>query len=282
MRRFLVAASALFLAACGTPTSGVVHVLVPSSATVTPGPSPAICAPAVVGHRGEPAVAPEETAPAFSAAIRDGARTIEMDVRFTRDLVPILLHDDTLDRTTDGLGAPERLTLRQIKRLDAGSWRSRKWRGTRVPTLREVLDIARRAKVRVIVELKRPGVTDRQLGVFFDVIRGAGMNNATTVESFSVANLAAVRRKAPSMRTALISTPAAEPQLARRYGQTLLQNFEEVTAARVLAWHRAGLLVMAWSPDTAAGWRAMRAAGVDAILTNDSKTYTAWAENGCR
>jgi glycerophosphoryl diester phosphodiesterase len=282
MRSSLVAASALFLAACGTPASGADHVRVPSLATVTSRPIPVICAPAVVGHRGEPAVAPEETAPAFLAAIRDGARTIEMDVRFTRDLVPFLLHDDTLDRTTDGLGAPERLTLRQIKRLDAGSWRSLKWRGTRVPTLREVLDDARRAKVRAIVELKRPGVTDRQLGVFFDVIRDAGMNDATTVESFSVANLAAARRKAPSMRTALISIPAADPQVALRFGKTLLQNFEQVTAARVLAWHRAGLLVMAWTPDTTAGWRAMRAAGVDAILTNDSKTYSAWAKTGCR
>jgi len=94
----------------------------------------------VVAHRGVKMKAPENTLPAIQLAIDMGYNYVEIDVRYTKDGVPVLLHDETLDRTTDGAGPLKEHTLEQIKKLDAGAWfDSTKYAGTRIPTLEEAL-----------------------------------------------------------------------------------------------------------------------------------------------
>jgi glycerophosphoryl diester phosphodiesterase len=93
----------------------------------------------VVGHRGTVKFAPENTMSSFERAIELGADLLEMDVRETKDGHMVILHDDTVDRTTNGRGLVTDLTLQEIKALDAGSWFSPEFRGERVPTLKEVL-----------------------------------------------------------------------------------------------------------------------------------------------
>ncbi len=97
-------------------------------------PTRGICA-----HRGASRSHPENTLSAFREAIQIGAHQIEMDVQLTRDGHMVLMHDMTVDRTTDGRGRVTELTLAQIKRLDAGSWKDAKFRGERIPTLTEAL-----------------------------------------------------------------------------------------------------------------------------------------------
>lgn len=94
-----------------------------------------------IGHRGTTLFAPENTLPAFEKAIELDFEYVEIDVRYTRDGVPVLLHDSDLDRTTNGSGWVGGLTLDEIKLLDAGSWFSDEFIGTRVPTLEEALEI---------------------------------------------------------------------------------------------------------------------------------------------
>ena len=94
-----------------------------------------------IGHRGTTIFAPENTLPAFEKAIELGFEYVEIDVRYTRDGVPVLLHDAELDRTTNGTGWVGELTLDEIKQFDAGSWFSDDFAGTRVPTLEEALKI---------------------------------------------------------------------------------------------------------------------------------------------
>lgn len=94
----------------------------------------------VVGHRGTVKFAPENTIPAFQAAIQYGADLVEMDIRETKDGVLIIMHDATVNRTTDGTGKVNEKTLEEIKELDAGSWFNPKFKGTRIPTFEEVLD----------------------------------------------------------------------------------------------------------------------------------------------
>lgn len=93
----------------------------------------------VVGHRGTVKFAPENTIAAFQKAIELGADLVEMDVRETKDGHLVLVHDATVNRTTDGRGAVAAMTLAEIKRLDAGSWFSADFKGERVPTLKEAL-----------------------------------------------------------------------------------------------------------------------------------------------
>lgn len=92
-------------------------------------------------HRGDNHCAPENTLPAFELAVSKGAHQIEFDLRITRDEQLIVLHDETVDRTTNGRGKTTDLTLDQIRALDAGSWKAKRFAGTRIPTFAEVLDL---------------------------------------------------------------------------------------------------------------------------------------------
>lgn len=98
--------------------------------------------PAIIAHRGASSAAPENTLAAFRRAADEGAAWIECDVKLTADGRPIIFHDDTLDRTTDGGGVVDDYTLDVIGALDAGGWFSPEFRGEPVPTLEEMLDPA--------------------------------------------------------------------------------------------------------------------------------------------
>ena len=95
--------------------------------------------PWVVAHRGYSARYPENTASAFDAAISAGADMIELDVCITKDRVPVVIHDQTLERTTDGAGMVSEFNLSELKKLDAGSWFSPEFKGESIPTLEEIL-----------------------------------------------------------------------------------------------------------------------------------------------
>ena len=97
----------------------------------------------VVAHRGYSAVAPENTLAAFRAAIEAGAPAAECDVYCTSDGHVVLLHDNTVDRTTDGTGPITGMTLEQVKQLDAGSWKGEQYKGEPVPTLAETLELVK-------------------------------------------------------------------------------------------------------------------------------------------
>ena len=96
--------------------------------------------PLIIADRGASADAPEHTIAAFELALDQGADGIALDVHLTRDGQPVVIHDFTLERTTDGAGAVAAHTMREMKRLDAGAWRSRRFQGQRVQTLQEVLE----------------------------------------------------------------------------------------------------------------------------------------------
>ena len=95
--------------------------------------------PWVVAHRGYRGSYPENTLVAFEAAIRANTDMIELDVSLTRDRIPVVIHDNTLDRTTNGSGPVSEHTLAELKELDAGSWFSTKFSGEAIPTLEELL-----------------------------------------------------------------------------------------------------------------------------------------------
>jgi len=117
----------------------------------------------IVAHRGSSADRPECTLVALTRAIAVGATASEVDVRRTRDGQLVILHDKTLDRTTNGRGPIGGLTLAEVKRLDAGSWFDRRYKNERVPTLREVLEVGGK-RIDVLLDLKEQGDDyDRQV-----------------------------------------------------------------------------------------------------------------------
>jgi glycerophosphoryl diester phosphodiesterase len=107
----------------------------------------------LLGHRGASAYAPENTLASFNLAFEQGADGVELDVTLTKDGAPIVIHDDTVDRTSDGQGRVGEMTVAEIQRLDAGKWFDAKYRGEKIPTLEEVLTRVPANKI-VNIELK--------------------------------------------------------------------------------------------------------------------------------
>ena len=109
--------------------------------------------PWVIAHRGYRSACPENTISAFESAIDVKADMIELDVCLTRDRVPVVIHDTTLERTTDGKGLVSEYTLSELKELDAGSWFSSEFKGESIPTLEETLDQIR-GRITINIEIK--------------------------------------------------------------------------------------------------------------------------------
>lgn len=109
--------------------------------------------PKLVGHRGACAVAPENTMASFERAYQDGADVVEMDMRLTSDGQVVVIHDKSLERTTNGAGLVSQMTRAELKGLDAGRWFDERYTGERIPLLDEVLDWAK-GKIGLMVELK--------------------------------------------------------------------------------------------------------------------------------
>lgn len=109
---------------------------------------------ALIAHRGAPLLAPENTLPAMRAAAEKGARWVEVDVKLTRDMKPVIIHDDRVDRTTDGNGFVANMTLEEIRTLDAGAYFAPEFAGTRVPTLEELVETVLELGLNLQLELK--------------------------------------------------------------------------------------------------------------------------------
>ena len=150
-----------------------------------------------IGHRGASARAPENTLASFETAIGDGADGLEFDVRLTRDGVPIVLHDATVDRTTSGRGSVAALDMAQIRRLDAGAWFAPRFRGERVPTLADTLDLAR-GRCGVNIELKiESGDATHLARAVAGVVARARFRGWLVISSFSRPALHAARAALP-------------------------------------------------------------------------------------
>lgn len=148
--------------------------------------------PKLVGHRGASALAPENTMASFKRALADGADIVELDVRVTADGVVIVMHDDTVDRTTDGSGGVSELTLEEIQGLDAGSWFHPRFAGEPVPTLAEVLGWAQ-GRVELFLEIKydwsSSEIDPRLVPAVVDLVAERAMVDEVALISFNVAPL---------------------------------------------------------------------------------------------
>ena len=163
--------------------------------------------PRIIGHRGAALTAPENTLAGFCMAAALDVEWVEFDVRLTSDGRCILLHDDTLDRTTNGSGPASRLTFDEIRRLDAGSWFSPDFAGQPVPGLEETIGLLAQLNVGAVVELKpAPGAeaaTGRAAAAVL-VERWPAALPPPIVSSFKPAALAAAREVAPELARALL------------------------------------------------------------------------------
>lgn len=213
----------------------------------------------VVGHRGAAGVEPENTLRGFRLAVELGADWTECDVHLTKDGRLVVMHDETVDRTTNGTGAVRDLTFKQIRALDAGQ-------GERVPTLDEVLRVVR-GKVRLEVELKGPEAEEAAV----EAVKAAQMEREALFISFRLDWLCKVKRIDPTLEVAALfgEPPPDACRQAQAVGAGSVHFFyKNLTWGLVEEAHRLGLKAGAWNPDAEPEWRAMLALGVDFLSTN--------------
>jgi glycerophosphoryl diester phosphodiesterase len=155
----------------------------------------------VCGHRGHSIAAPENTLAALTATRESGGTSAEIDCMLTSDGEIVLMHDDFLDRTTDGVGLVSHSTLEEIRRLDAGSWFDRKFAGERVPTLAEAVEHARTIGIGLVVEIKEFQDIGRLVARLEKVIEETGANDQAIFISFDHVVLRDLKERLPGIRT---------------------------------------------------------------------------------
>ena len=234
-----------------------------------------------IAHRGYSAVAPENTLPAFAAAVLGGATFVEFDVRTTADGLPVVIHDRTVDRTTDGSGHVWDLTAAEVAALDAGSWFSPAYAGARVPTLAETLGLLADAEPQLLLEIKPPA-DEAQVGQIIDLVGKHDLLERTIVQSFDPQVVRTVRDVAPAVRRGLLRLrfEADTVPLARELGVVCCNPAvadvlgDPATVAELIG---AGIDVHPWTANDMTAWSSLAGTGVAGLITDRVAELTGWS-----
>lgn len=267
-----IATAALLLVAATPTTASAVDVF---GALRLPGE-----AAFIVGHRGDRAEAPENTMASLELAMDDLA-FVETDVQLSRDGVPVLFHDTTLERVAGDPRTVGDLDLAELRRLDVGAWYGREHAGERMPTLDEFLAaLAGRETARALVELKATWTPDEVRRVV-DLIERHQLRGRVVLQSFSLETLFAVQQVSPTTpRIMLIRELPADPvPLAERLGiigfGTTAASVTAVPGALEAA-HEAGIAVLCYTLNSNERWEEVSALGVDGIITDQPSELDEW------
>lgn len=224
----------------------------------------------IIAHRGGPKYAPENTMAAFQHAIAEGVDWLEFDVQMTQDGVLVVIHDETVDRTTNGTGAVRDLTFAQIRALDAGQ-------GEKVPTFKEVVELAKANGVKILPETKSahlyPGLEEKML----QVLDEAGTLDQTIIQSFEAGSLDTLHRLNPQARLCAlygpgsfnVSTPPGDAQFVCPMGEMVLLYPGIIRQA-----HSEGRQVFIWFGllENPFLFKVMRFFGAEGLMSDDPIT----------
>lgn len=228
------------------------------------------CPPIVEAHRGASAAFPENTLCAFRAALAAGAKWAELDIHECADGELVVMHDQKVDRTTNGKGAIADLSLAELRALDAGSWRGAEFAGEPVPTLEEVLALFRPAGACLNVEVKRfarPAAAARLAELLRAYAPAAG--SAHVVSSFELEALLQVRAQDAAIPLAFLSSTCGGVATALEHGFPWVHlHTGAVNPDTMAAAHAAGLRVMTWTMDRPERFAHYARLGVDKVCTN--------------
>lgn len=248
--------------------------------------------PLVIGHACAAGEAPANTLAGVRAALDAGAEAMELDVQLCAEGVPVLMHDETVDRTTNLKGAVRSLSLSALQAADAGN-------GEPVPTLDQVFELVA-GRLTIMCELKRtkdqPDQDQRLVDAVLAVAEKYQATDWCAIHSFNPDMVERARKSDPRISATIISVPARENELANgplgavrvantlgipaytidrliaalleRNGQALSIEHHRIDRELILKAKRRQVTVWAWTADTAEDWARLIAAGVDGIITN--------------
>jgi glycerophosphoryl diester phosphodiesterase len=241
---------------------------------VTTGTEAAPRWPRVIGHRGAALSAPENTLAGFCIAAALHVTWVEFDVRLTRDGRCILLHDDTLDRTTNGSGTAAALTFDEIRRLDAGAWFGADFVGQPVPSLEETIDLLGKLNLGAVVELKPSPGAESETGIAAAALlaeRWPSHLPPPLVSSFKPAALVAARDAAPQLPRALLVGALGtdwRQQAAALECSALHADQRKLSRDGASAVREAGLPLFAYTVNLAERAAELFSWGVEAVFSD--------------
>ena len=226
-------------------------------------------------HRGASGHAPENTVAAFLLAAEMGAHGIELDVHLSADGEAVVIHNDTVDATTDGTGRVSQLTLSELKSLDAGSWFAPEFAGERIPTLQEVFDaVGRRLLINIEIKVELGYHPREQEAEAVRLIEDSQMVDRVIISSFTPSSLRRVRKMNPSIPLGLLYSKQETtwfPRVMRWLAvpfDALHPGFRMVDARYMRRARQRGRQVNVWTVNEADDMRRMRDLSVDGIITN--------------
>jgi glycerophosphoryl diester phosphodiesterase len=240
--------------------------------------------PWIIGHRGYHAKYPENTIASFEAAIEAGAIMIELDVMLSRDRKLVVIHDATLERTTNGHGSVADLTLAELKQLDAGNWVDTKFAGQTIPELSEVLDQAN-GRTYINIEIKSdayeshhpPDAIEKQV---VDLLRQKNLLGSGMISSFDVNILEQIAFMENPPATAFISKKPADQNTVHMCTRLDVFSWHPdhrvVTRHQVEQMHAAGIRVFPYNVNTFEDYARIRNMKVDGVITNDPGLAGYW------
>ena len=234
----------------------------------------------VISHRGANKHAPQNTLPAFEKSIQIVVDGFETDIHVTKDGVPVVCHNYTIDETSDGKGLIAEMTLEELRQFDFGSYFSQDFKGTKIPTLEEFLTLCEGADIEILnIELKSPkrGET-RIVQKTIDAVKAHGLYDKLIISSFDANLLIEAKKIDSTCKTGLLYSlqtfssakvlfmPVAYASSIK--ADALHPHFIHVTPGYVFRAHKKGIKVNVWTVDKAFLTKYLLLCGVDGIITN--------------
>ena len=236
--------------------------------------------PRIVVHRGGGLLAPENTLAAIRLARNLGFIGVEFDVKLTGDGIPVLMHDDTLERTTDGSGPVAEMSYQEIAKLDAGTWFGNEFSGEPVPSFAAASALCREAGIWANIEIKPSPGRERETGeavARMTKLLWSGSHPPPLMSSFSALALEAAAVESPELPRALLvveTSPNWLAQLDRLQCVALHVNHRHLDAALVKAVHGSGRGVLAYTVNDSETALDLLGRGVDALVTDQLDAIT--------
>lgn len=241
--------------------------------------------PLIIGHRGASASAPENTLAAFRLALENGADGIEFDVRLTADGVPVVIHDDNLQRTGATRKRVSDLSLAELKQIDVGSWFSRSFAAERIPTLEELMKLVDGSSAILYLEMKSdPAQLPQLVNACCTALKGSSLKNRVIVECFNLEGIAKVKKVDPELKTAALFEPQPFARRLLTSGRRMVEQTRAVGAEQIALHYRLasarvvataknhGLEVAVWTVGEGKWIQRAAKMGIVSLITNDPAT----------
>lgn len=229
----------------------------------------------IFAHRGACALAPENTIPSFELAVTHHADAVELDAKLSRDGVVMVIHDQTVNRTTGASGKVRDLTLAELKKLDAGSFFGPQFSGVKIPTLDEVFEAVGKQLI-VNVELTNyKSRNDSLVEKVVEVVRRHQMEERVLFSSFFPGNLVKSKTLLPKTPVALLCLPGVmgmvtRSKSSRHFSPEIIHPYlSDVTPGYVIKEHNAGRRVHVWTVNAEPDILRMKACAVDGLFTDN-------------